>query len=442
MSHNESGDRPGRRGAGCAGDHSGRETDLRSAGRNGARAHTPEGRPHTHRGSSPGHGSHGSHHASHGSRPPTGKEGRPPKSRVGAPYHLRRKSGRWRHTYAAIDLGTNNCRLLVAKPQRRGFRVIDAFSRSVRLGEGVEQTGSLSPDAMDRAVEALKVCANKIRYRRVTRTRAIATEACRLADNGTEFIARVARETGLSLDIIPADEEARLAVIGCSSLVDLSEEGVLIFDIGGGSTELVWLDLRRRDEHCREGTGIGAMCAWASLPYGVVNLAERYGGGDVSSAIYRDMVEEVMEALSVIEEAEVLRPVFAAGRAHMLGTSGTVTTLAGVYLGLERYDRSRVDGVWVDVPKLREIADQLTRMSHVERAAQPCIGRGRADLVVAGCAILEAIDRVWPCRRMRVADRGLREGMLLALMERADRERGGRPRRPRRHPPRPASKTI
>ncbi len=349
------------------------------------------------------------------------------------PHALRRKTGRWRHTYAAIDLGTNNCRLLVAKPSRGGFRVVDAFSRNVRLGEGVEQTGYLSPVAMDRTVDALKICAQKIERRRVTRTHAIATEACRLAGNGAQFIARVQAETGLSLDIIPADEEARLAVTGCASLVDRTCDSVLIFDIGGGSTELVWLDLRRNDKYCKVHQGKGAMQAWASLPYGVTNLAERYGTGAITPAVYEKMVGEVVESLMVFDEAEVLRPVFEEGRAHMLGASGTVTTMAGVYMGLDRYDRSRVDGAWIDVPHMREVSYKLASMDYEARVAEPCIGEDRADFVIAGCAIFEAIHRVWPCQRMRVADRGLREGMLLALMDKADKEHRGRRRGSRKH---------
>lgn len=371
----------------------------------------------------------------------TDQQIKPGKGAYEQPHTARRRVGRWGHTYAALDLGTNNCRLLVAKPLRRGFRVIDAFSRNVRLGEGVEQTGYLSQDAMDRAVDALKVCAQKIERRRVTRTHAIATEACRLAGNGAQFIARVQAETGLSLDIIPADEEARLAVTGCASLVDRSCDSVLIFDIGGGSTELVWLDLRRVDEHCKVHQGHGAIQAWVSLPFGVTSLSERYGIGTIEPAVFEEMVLEVVESLTVFDEAESLRPTFEQGCAHMLGTSGTVTTMAGVYLGLECYDRAQVDGAWVDVPRLREVSHRLASMDYESRMAEPCIGEERADLVIAGCAIFEAITRVWPCQRMRVADRGLREGMLLALMEKADKEHRVRRGRHRAHQKAPSGKS-
>ncbi len=353
-------------------------------------------------------------------------------SGIGSQLRKSPKRGRWRHTYAAVDLGTNNCRLLVAKPQKDGFRVIDAFSRTVRLGEGVDESGYLSEGAMERALAALHICAAKIRKRGVTRTWAIATEACRMASNGLQFIEQVANETGLHLDIIPADEEARLAVAGCSSLLDDSYDRVVIFDIGGGSTEIVWLDLRQMNGDSKSDKNNNGIIAWTSLPYGVVNLAERFGIRDISPQIFEAMVNEVKELLEGFEEAEGLRSTFQSGRAHLLGTSGTVTTLTGIYLGLPKYDRSQVDGTWVDMEEIRAIARRLAKMTYDERTQEPCIGTDRADFVVAGCAILEAICRVWPCERLRVADRGLREGMLLALMDKADRERPRRIRNSRR----------
>ncbi len=346
-----------------------------------------------------------------------------------SPNHVQQARGRWRHTYAAVDLGTSNCRLLVAKPSRSGFRVIDAFSRTVRLGEGVEKTGQLSDLAMDRAMEALKICASKIRRRGVTRMRAIATEACRLADNGADFMQRVEQETGLVLDIIPADEEARLAVAGCCTLLDRKCEGSLIFDIGGGSTELVWLDLRKTGDRPNIKRDSQAITAWTSLPYGVVNLAERYGGGDVPPEIYEEMVQEVYDHLKTFQDEHDVSASFAPENMHLLGTSGTVTTLAGIYLKLERYDRAKVDGAWIMTEAVHTISQRIAGMSYDQRTGEPCVGHDRADLVVAGCAIFDAIYRLWPCERLRVADRGLREGMLLALMDKADRDHARRRKR-------------
>lgn len=319
--------------------------------------------------------------------------------------------------YAALDLGTNNCRLLVAEPQDRGFRVVDAYSRIVRLGEGIGRTGRLSDAAMDRAVDALAICRGKLADLKVRKMRLIATEACRQADNGALFLDRVRKETGLSLEIVSRETEARLAVAGCATLIDPRSEGVLLFDIGGGSSELVWLDLRRRGE-ARGFALTRFIRSWTSLPVGVVTLSERHGGHVVTEAVYNDMVDEVSGLIDGYEGMDGAAELVAAGTAHMLGTSGTVTTLAGIHLGLKRYDRRRVDGVWMDGGEVDDMIRQLIDMGYDQRVANPCIGADRADLVLAGCAILEAIRRKWPCERLRVADRGLREGILVELMAR------------------------
>jgi len=328
----------------------------------------------------------------------------------------RRRAGRWSHTYGAIDLGTNNCRLLVARASSRGFRVIDAFSRIVRLGEGVIGSGVLTEAAMDRTIEALKVCAAKMARRGVTRGRAIATAACRNAANCDEFVSRVYAETGVKLDIISTAEEARLAVAGCHSLFDRKTDHALVFDIGGGSTELIWVKHRPR--------GNPDILAWTSLPCGVVSLAEEFGGTDISPDTYQAMVARVTELLQPFEEQHGFSRTLAASKVQMLGTSGTVTTLAGLHLNLARYDRSKVDGLWIGMDELHRLSRSVAGMSLDERVASPCIGPERADLVIGGCAILEAIYKTWPSERIRVADRGLREGILMGLIEDADREEG------------------
>lgn len=350
----------------------------------------------------------------------------------GRPDQSRQKKGRWAHTYAALDLGTNNCRLLVAKPLEQGFKVIDAFSRTVRLGEGISGTGAMSQEAMDRSLEALRVCAQKMQRRHVTRAHCIATEACRTATNGMEFIAHAERETGLTFEIITTAQEARFAASGCAPLLDTACEKALVFDIGGGSTELVWLDLLP----LREGKPEPEIIAWTSIPFGVVTLAEHYANngrlpGSNDTELFQSMVDEVGTAVRAFAEAEPLREAFDRGAAHLIGNSGTVTTLAAVHLGLPRYDRSQVDGVWIDSAEIRELVNRLAEVGLEGRAEYPCIGEDRADLLLPGCAILEAIQDAWPAERMRVADRGLREGMLVALMAKADQE-ARKPRRRRR----------
>lgn len=330
--------------------------------------------------------------------------------------------------FAALDLGTNNCRLLIASPRGRGFRIFDAFSRIVRLGEGVAASGALSDDAMARTIDALRVCAEKIARRGVVRSRCIATQACRSAANGPEFLARVERETGLRFEIISPAEEARLAVTGCGELLDTQAPAGLIFDIGGGSTEVSWVRPREQDGRARTPE----ILAWTSMPLGVVNLSEHYGGREMSVGAYETLVTLIREQIAAAGDPADLRAVFAEGRGHFLGTSGTVTSIAGVHLRLPRYRRDRVDGVWLSATEVRDVSERLRAMSYEERASEPCIGAERADLVVCGCAILEALLLEWPVTRIRVADRGLREGILVGLAQDRNRERSRRRRRHRR----------
>ena len=320
----------------------------------------------------------------------------------------RPQRGRWSdaQAYAALDLGTNNCRLLIARPQGGGFAVVDAFSRIVRLGEGLATTGRLSDAAIDRTIAALRVCADKLKRRNVTLSRAVATEACRRAANGPAFIARALAETGIHLDIISAEEEARLAVLGCHALIEPGEDPALIFDIGGGSTELVLVDTSGK---------VPRILDWHSAPWGVVSLTESAGGGEgevgrlEAYARMRGIVADSFAPFAARLPTDLTRP-------RLLGTSGTVTTLGSVHLGLSQYDRAAVDGLRVRAAAMREISADLSRKSLAARGKVACIGPERADLVVAGCAILETILDLWPAERLGIADRGIREGILRRLM--------------------------
>ena len=326
----------------------------------------------------------------------------------GPPQPPERRHGH-RHSYGAVDLGTNNCRLLIARPVDESFVVVDAFSRIVRLGEGLAHCGRLSDDAMDRAVGALAICGDKLRRRNVSISRSVATEACRRAVNGREFVERVRQETGVVLDIIAPQEEARLAVLGCHKLLEPGDGPALIFDIGGGSTELVLVD---------QGQGIPKIRSWWSAPWGVVSLTESEGReaieGPERVAAYKRMRERARHSFERF--ADTLPAT--SDNIRLLGTSGTVTTLASVHLALPSYDRRAVDGLHVPIEAMRAISAMIAEMDYEERANLPCIGRDRADLVVAGCAILEAILEIWPARNLGVADRGIREGILRSLMAR------------------------
>ena len=326
-----------------------------------------------------------------------------------APYSQRRQA------YAALDLGTNNCRLLIARPSGESFTVIDAFSRVVRLGEGLAKSGRLSDHAIERTLGALKVCAEKLRKRNVHLARSVATEACRRAANGTAFVERVRAETGIALDIISAEEEARLAVLGCHILLEDNDSPAVIFDIGGGSTELVLIE---------PGGKVPRILDWQSVPWGVVSLTDTVEGSEASEADriarYRQMRKVVFDSFGAFAERIEVRS-RGARDIRLLGTSGTVTTLASLHLELPQYDRQKVDGLIVPANSMRDITARLSRMSPMERGTLPCIGPDRADLVVAGCAILEAIMDIWPAERLGVADRGIREGILRSLMS-ADAE--------------------
>lgn len=355
------------------------------------------------------------------------------------------KGHNWRDTgpddrgevYGALDLGTNNCRLLLARPSRRGFRVVDAFSRIIRLGEGVSHSGRLSDVAMDRTIEALRVCASKLQRSGVRRSRLVATEACRSAVNGQEFLDRVKLEVGLDLEVLVPEDEAALAVAGCASLIDTGTDYVLVFDIGGGSSELVWLDLRSPEISGPRAvpaimasvTRRSGMAVWTSLPVGVVTLAEKFGGREVTPDVFEAMVEYVAGLVRPFEAKHQFTERLRGASVHFLGTSGTVTTVAGIQLGLPRYDRNRVDGCWLQVSEVQAVTYNLLNKTYEQRVAEPCIGQDRADLVLAGCAILEAVLRAWPCERLRVADRGLREGILSTLMMEDNVYRAGRRRR-------------
>ena len=322
-----------------------------------------------------------------------------------------RGNGHIRQAYAALDLGTNNCRLLIARPSGPDFTVIDAFSRVVRLGEGLAMSGRLSDAAMERAMGALHICAEKLRRRNVQLARSVATEACRRAANGAEFIARVRAETGIALDFISAQEEARLAVLGCHVLLDRGTGPAIIFDIGGGSTELVLVEA---------GGAVPRIIDWQSVPWGVVSLSDTIGrdegaSGEQRANRYRAMRRTVLESFAPFAE-RISGARASTETIRLLGTSGTVTTLASLHLELTHYDRRAVDGLIVPAPAMRAISDRLSAMPFDERRTLPCIGPDRADLVVAGCAILESILDIWPAAQLGVADRGIREGILRSLM--------------------------
>jgi len=336
--------------------------------------------------------------------------------------------------YAALDLGTNNCRLLIAAPQvagdtEKGFsptsiRVYDSFSRIVRLGEGVSDNGRLSEQAMERTLAALKACQKKIGKYRLADARYVATEACRRAANGREFLERVQGETGIGIDIITSEEEARLAFLGCSSLLTEHSKRAIVFDIGGGSTELMWIDVAESQNPAHSGNplriGGHLITDWLSIPCGVMNLADRFGGAGFADTAFDDMVQFLIGKFTPFDRANHISETINENAAvQLLSTSGTVTTLAAVHLDLPRYDRSRIDGISVHISDIRATIRRLLAMRPYERFNHPCIGPDRADFIISGCAIFEAISSLWPAGKITIADRGVREGIILSLMQRS-----------------------
>ncbi len=350
--------------------------------------------------------------------------GSAPSSALG--HERRGRSGRSRGergskpaTFAALDLGTNNCRLLIAKAQGDSFRIVDSYSKVVRLGHGLAGSGALAQDSMDTAVEALAVCSRKMKSKNVKRWRCVATEACRRASNGEEFLTRVKEKTGISLEIISARVEARLSVMGCLNLIDPTKDVALVVDIGGGSTELSWVDVRKlRDPEHKMRTHRPPISAWASLPIGVVTLSERVPELEDRTTWYEDMKQMVRDLIEEAGCSTRFTRTFQDGKGHIIGTSGTITSLAGIHLKLPYYQRDKVDGLWFRSTDAVRVARDMARRSPEDRAKEPCIGKDRARLLVAGCAITDVLCEMWPSKMIRVADRGLREGMLMGLMDR------------------------
>lgn len=312
-----------------------------------------------------------------------------------------------REHLAAIDLGSNTCRLLVARPESGNYKVVDSFSRVVRLGSGIQSSGVLSEDAISRAIDALKICAGKLEKYAITKIRAVATEACRQARNQNEFVHRVKRETGIQLEVISEFEEARLALKGCRGLVNPEYKYILGFDIGGCSTEVMWAHNNHTEHRNR-------VIDWISIPYGVVSLVDACGGD--SLAFYDDIRMKISKELHGIRDHELISKEFELNNVQTIGSSGTTTTIAALYLDLPRYDRNKVDGTLLPVSSLNNIADRLRNMSSRERASKSCIGPGRSDVVIGGLAILQGICDTWPIQTLTVADRGVRDGILSDLL--------------------------
>ncbi len=320
-----------------------------------------------------------------------------------------RNESQFHPNYAAIDLGTNACRLVIATPTPTSFRIVETFSKITRLGEGIIQNNQLSRAAIKRTVTALKICAGVINeYAPIASSRYVATAACRRATNFQEFLDAVKKETGLNMEIISSKEEARLAVVGCVPLLNRNIKRTLVFDIGGGSTEVSLARISNSGNTFIEGL--------VSLPYGVVTISEAFPDKEMTSLAYDTIIERTHKLCQEFEDKYKLMDAIKNHEIQVIGTSGTVTVLGAVHLNLARYNRSAVDGIAMSHHDLMKAISKIKRLGEEGRRKHPCIGAQKSDLTMAGCAIIEALCSFWPISEITVADRGIREGILLDMM--------------------------
>ena len=329
--------------------------------------------------------------------------------------------------FAAIDLGTNSCRLVIASPTPASFRIVETFSKITRLGEGIINDNELSRPAMRRRINALKVCAGVIEeYAPIYRSRFVATAACRRAKNCKEFLDLVKKETGLTIETISSKEESRLAVVGCIPLLNRNIRRALVFDIGGGSTEISLARVTNSGKTFIEG--------FVSLPYGVVTISEAFPSQDMTALAYDTIIERTHKLLKEFDEKYNIREAIKNQEIQIIGTSGTVTVLGAVHLNLPRYNRSAVDGISITRQDIDRAIAKIKRLGDEGRKKHPCIGAQKADLTMAGCAIIEGLCSFWPIEEITVADRGIREGILLDMMH-SNRSKNFYNKRKKFHPP-------
>ena len=318
--------------------------------------------------------------------------------------------------FASLDLGTNNCRLLIAQPtSEKHIKVLDTFSKIVRLGEGLSVDNRLTAEAMNRTVEALLTCKRKMDKFDIKSYRFIATEACRKAENTQEFLELVHKRVGIDIEVISNEEEAKLAFLGCSTLLSCNIENALVFDIGGGSTEFMWV---KKDNLIQsELLGEHKIIDWLSLDQGVMNLSEKFGGTAFTEMYFDELVGYLVKKLREFDKQNKISEFVAKNRVQMLSTSGTLTTLAAIHLKLSHYERSKIDGTAFSTNDLREATAEILAMSPLERFSNTCIGADRSDYIISGCAIFEAICTLWNIPQVTIADRGVREGITISLMQ-------------------------
>lgn len=307
--------------------------------------------------------------------------------------------------FAAIDLGSRNCRTIVGCQSKAGaFEYIETYSKSVSLADGVAASKKLSRKSMDRTIEALAFCSKVLsRYAGLTYL-AVATDAMRRAENASVFIKRVKRELGLIISIITPQEEAYYAALGCIEVLSLETEIFVVFDIGGGSSEIA-LCRQKSDKDIE-------LIDSLSIPYGVINLLE--SKDHLTFSGYSNLVQKISD-LSRDFLNQYATTLDFVNNFQCIGTSGTTTTVAALNMNLRFYDREKINDSILQFSEILKTVHYVQSLSEDERKLHPYISQSNEDLVLGGLTILEGIVRGLPASTITVTDRGVRDGVVYAL---------------------------
>ena len=302
---------------------------------------------------------------------------------------------------AGIDIGTLTCRLLVAavSPEAEGpVHTIRSERKILRLGEGVDRTGRLKPEAMSRVIETIREWKTIIESHGVERYTAVATSAVREAGNREEFLDRVRRETGIAVEVIDGAEEARRTFLGIRSGLPSDVREILGLDIGGGSTEFI---------ASRQGRPL----KMTSIDMGVVRLTERVLQGDPPR------VAEIHKAETLIRDLtrRARREIGDLTNLTLVGTAGTITSLAAIAQGLPTYDPARIQNYVLELPVIQRIERNVFGKTQSDRVGMPGLEAGREGVIAAGALILRCVMEELNAARCVVSEYGLREGVLVHL---------------------------
>ena len=296
--------------------------------------------------------------------------------------------------FAAIDLGSTNCRLVIVDIIEDKYKIICSFSEILNLGRNLSFSNEFNDEIIEKTIEIFKIISQKLKYYNVLSYRCVATEACRQSINSDELVKRIHERTNIEIEIIPSKEEARLCLKSClNHNVNLNDFN-LVFDIGGGSTEIIIFDSIYSNKDFD----------FLSIPIGVINFSEK-----VSLFKTEKVLGQLEKQMMFFSKKKKIHnePI------SIIGSCGTVTTLCAIHLKLNYYQKSLVDNTLLEIEDLKQTCNFVKRLSSEEKEKHPCIGPQRINLLDNGILILEKILESWPVKRILVSDRGLREGIIL-----------------------------